>query len=139
MFDSNSFLARHEVSVGLHMPSCVRPQESLSQVFFFTIGMDVQRCNLVFHFDPIQQFRSYVQSKGRARAKPSRFVKYQIPIFWCLISVTNHHLLLTFTIAITVINYVLQVHRYGSRNPGRSLDKRLDKGTLLRFYLLRDC
>ena len=31
-------------------------------------------CDLVVHFDPIQQFRSYVQSKGRARAKPSRFI-----------------------------------------------------------------
>jgi len=36
--------------------------------------MDVQKCNLVVHFDPIQQFRSYVQSKGRARAKPSKFI-----------------------------------------------------------------
>ncbi len=36
--------------------------------------MDVQMCDLVVHFDPIQQFRSYVQSKGRARAKPSRFI-----------------------------------------------------------------
>ena len=37
-------------------------------------GMDVHRCNLVIQFDPIQQFCSYVQSKGRARAKPSRFI-----------------------------------------------------------------
>ena len=36
--------------------------------------MDVQRCNLVVRFDPIQTFRSYVQSKGRARAKPSKFI-----------------------------------------------------------------
>ena len=36
--------------------------------------MDVQRCNLVVRFDFIQTFRSYVQSKGRARAKPSKFI-----------------------------------------------------------------
>ena len=36
--------------------------------------MDVQRCNLVVRFDRIQTFRSYVQSKGRARAKPSQFI-----------------------------------------------------------------
>lgn len=36
--------------------------------------MDVQGCNLVVRFDFIQTFRSYVQSKGRARAKPSKFI-----------------------------------------------------------------
>jgi endoribonuclease Dicer len=36
--------------------------------------MDIQKCNLVIRFDPIPEFRSYVQSKGRARAKPSKFV-----------------------------------------------------------------
>jgi endoribonuclease Dicer len=36
--------------------------------------MDVQKCNLVVRFDRIQTFRSYVQSKGRARAKPSKFI-----------------------------------------------------------------
>ena len=34
----------------------------------------MKKCNLVVRFDGIQTFRSYVQSKGRARAKPSKFV-----------------------------------------------------------------
>ena len=37
-------------------------------------GMDITTCNLVIRFDPIVVFRSYVQSKGRARAKPSKFI-----------------------------------------------------------------
>lgn len=37
-------------------------------------GVDVPRCNLVIRFDLPQNFRSYVQSKGRARDKPSTFV-----------------------------------------------------------------
>ena len=37
-------------------------------------GMDVKQCNLVIRFSLPENFRSYVQSKGRARAKPSRFV-----------------------------------------------------------------
>ena len=37
-------------------------------------GVDVPRCNLVIRFDLPQNFRSYVQSKGRARDKPSKFV-----------------------------------------------------------------
>merc|ERR1719447_532093 len=37
-------------------------------------GIDITQCNLVIRFDRIQEFRSYVQSKGRARAKPSRFI-----------------------------------------------------------------
>jgi ERCC4-related helicase len=37
-------------------------------------GMDVKKCNLVIRFDEIPEFRSYVQSKGRARAKPSKFI-----------------------------------------------------------------
>jgi ERCC4-related helicase len=37
-------------------------------------GMDVKTCNLVVRFDRIQTYRSYVQSKGRARARPSSFV-----------------------------------------------------------------
>ena len=37
-------------------------------------GIDITQCNLVIHFDTIQTFRSYVQSKGRARAKPSQFI-----------------------------------------------------------------
>ena len=28
-------------------------------------GMDVQSCNLVIRFDPIPEFRSYIQSKGK--------------------------------------------------------------------------
>ncbi len=37
-------------------------------------GMDIRTCNVVIRFDPIPEFRSYVQSKGRARAKPSMFM-----------------------------------------------------------------
>ena len=37
-------------------------------------GIDVRSCNLVVRFDKIPEFRSYVQSKGRARAKPSKFI-----------------------------------------------------------------
>ena len=37
-------------------------------------GVDVPRCNLVVRFDLPQNFRSYVQSKGRARCKPSTFL-----------------------------------------------------------------
>ena len=36
-------------------------------------GVDVPKCNLVVRFDLPQNFRSYVQSKGRARNKPSLF------------------------------------------------------------------
>ncbi len=34
--------------------------------------MDIKTCNVVVRFDRIPEFRSYVQSKGRARAKPSK-------------------------------------------------------------------
>ena len=37
-------------------------------------GLDVRSCNLVIKFDFPATFRSYVQSKGRARAKPSRYL-----------------------------------------------------------------
>nr|XP_040578741.1 endoribonuclease Dicer-like [Lepeophtheirus salmonis] len=37
-------------------------------------GMDIKKCNLVIRFDEIDTYRSYVQSKGRARAKPSMYV-----------------------------------------------------------------
>ena len=37
-------------------------------------GIDITLCNLVIRFDRIQEFRSYVQSKGRARAKPSKYI-----------------------------------------------------------------
>lgn len=37
-------------------------------------GVDVPRCNLVVRFDFPQNFRSYIQSKGRARAKISTFL-----------------------------------------------------------------
>ena len=37
-------------------------------------GIDVTQCNLVIRFDPIVTFRSYLQSKGRARAKPSKYI-----------------------------------------------------------------
>ncbi|XP_028968733.1 endoribonuclease Dicer [Galendromus occidentalis] len=37
-------------------------------------GMDVPACNLIIRFDPPMDVRSYTQSKGRARAKPSLYV-----------------------------------------------------------------
>merc|ERR1712126_653751 len=37
-------------------------------------GLDVRQCNLVIKFDFPSTFRSYVQSKGRARAKPSEYI-----------------------------------------------------------------
>ena len=37
-------------------------------------GVDVPRCNLVVRFDFPQNFRSYLQSKGRARAKESTYL-----------------------------------------------------------------
>ena len=37
-------------------------------------GLDVRTCNLVIKFDFPSTFRSYVQSKGRARAKPSKYI-----------------------------------------------------------------
>ena len=37
-------------------------------------GLDVRSCNLVIKFDFPDNFRSYVQSKGRARAKPSQYI-----------------------------------------------------------------
>ena len=36
-------------------------------------GLDIPGCNVVFRFDFPKNFRSYVQSKGRARAKHSRY------------------------------------------------------------------
>lgn len=37
-------------------------------------GVDVPKCNMVVRFDFPQNLRSYVQSKGRARAKVSKYV-----------------------------------------------------------------
>ena len=37
-------------------------------------GLDVRQCNMVVRFDKIKNYREYVQSKGRARAKPSKFI-----------------------------------------------------------------
>ena len=37
-------------------------------------GVDVPKCNLVVRFDFPQNFRSFIQSKGRARAKPSTYL-----------------------------------------------------------------
>ena len=36
-------------------------------------GLDIPKCNVVCRFDFPKNFRSYVQSKGRARAKGSRY------------------------------------------------------------------
>lgn len=37
-------------------------------------GVDVPKCNLVIRFDLPQNFRAYIQSKGRARDKPSKYL-----------------------------------------------------------------
>lgn len=37
-------------------------------------GVDVPKCNMVIRFDFPENFRSYVQSKGRARAKVSKYI-----------------------------------------------------------------
>ena len=37
-------------------------------------GMDIPKCNMVVRFDFPQNLRSYIQSKGRARAKTSKYV-----------------------------------------------------------------
>lgn len=37
-------------------------------------GLDIPRCNLVIRFDFPPNIRSYIQSKGRARAKPSKYI-----------------------------------------------------------------
>ena len=37
-------------------------------------GLDVPKCNLVVRFDFPKTYQSYVQSKGRARAKDSKYV-----------------------------------------------------------------
>ena len=37
-------------------------------------GLDIPKCNMVVRFDFPQNLRSYVQSKGRARAKDSKYI-----------------------------------------------------------------
>lgn len=37
-------------------------------------GMDIPKCNLVIRFDPPENFRAYVQSKGRARVNDSSYI-----------------------------------------------------------------
>lgn len=37
-------------------------------------GIDIPKCNLVIHFDVPQVYRSYVQSKGRARAQDAYYI-----------------------------------------------------------------
>lgn len=37
-------------------------------------GIDVQKCNLVVKFDVPKTYRSYVQSKGRARHQSSKYI-----------------------------------------------------------------
>jgi endoribonuclease Dicer len=36
-------------------------------------GIDIQKCNLVVKFDMPKNYRSYVQSKGRARQRGSKY------------------------------------------------------------------
>lgn len=42
--------------------------------YLYFQGVDVQTCDLVVRFDKIETFQSYVQSKGRARAKDSKVI-----------------------------------------------------------------
>lgn len=37
-------------------------------------GVDIQKCNLVIRFDEPSNYRSYVQSKGRARANEAKYI-----------------------------------------------------------------
>jgi endoribonuclease Dicer len=37
-------------------------------------GIDIQKCNLIVKFDMPKNYRSYVQSKGRARFRTSNYV-----------------------------------------------------------------
>ena len=37
-------------------------------------GVDIPKCNLVVRFDLPMEYRSYVQSKGRARAPVSNYI-----------------------------------------------------------------
>lgn len=37
-------------------------------------GLDVRKCNVVVRFDGLSNYRAYVQSKGRARAKDSKYI-----------------------------------------------------------------
>ena len=39
-------------------------------------GVDVPKCNAVIRFDFPPNFRSYIQSKGRARARVSQYLLY---------------------------------------------------------------
>lgn len=36
-------------------------------------GIDISQCNMVVRFDLVKSYRSYIQSKGRARHKTSLF------------------------------------------------------------------
>ena len=56
-------------------------------------GIDVPRCNLVIRFDLPQTFRSYVQSKGRARDKPSTFVLLVNEETQSINDITDYHIL----------------------------------------------
>ena len=46
---------------------------SMCKLLFVT-GVDVPKCNLVVRFDAPDNYRSYVQSKGRARAPNSHYI-----------------------------------------------------------------
>ncbi|GFU19604.1 endoribonuclease Dicer [Nephila pilipes] len=37
-------------------------------------GMDIPKCNVVIRFDPPENFRAYIQSKGRARVNDSSYI-----------------------------------------------------------------
>ncbi|KAF9212827.1 Dicer-like protein 1 [Podila verticillata] len=40
-------------------------------------GLDIQPCNVVIRFDPVNTTTSYIQSRGRARKKDSRYIMLQ--------------------------------------------------------------
>ena len=54
--------------------SSQHPTNTLVSTNVVEEGLDVRSCNLVIKFDFPDNFRSYVQSKGRARARPSHYI-----------------------------------------------------------------
>ncbi|PSN49931.1 Endoribonuclease Dcr-1 [Blattella germanica] len=50
------------------------PQQDDVDALLLEEGIDVPKCNLVIHFNVPQVYRSYVQSKGRARAQDAYYI-----------------------------------------------------------------
>jgi len=51
-----------------------RKKQLLCIITILFSGIDVQTCNVVIHFSEVISYNVYVQTKGRARAKSSRFI-----------------------------------------------------------------